>query len=80
MQGLFTKLVNDNIKFLDKETSVFLQIVKNDKKDPDMRKLEKLMRPAGINSAFCQNTFDVAVTHLSNRLENIRLDMLSDGF
>lgn len=80
MQGLFTKLVNNNIKLLDKETSVFLQVVKNDKKNPDMRKLEKSMRPAGINSAFCQNAFDVAVTHLSNRLENIRLDMLSDGF
>lgn len=80
MQNLFTRLVNNDIKLLDKETSVFFQIVKNDKKDPDMRKLEKSMRPAGINSAFCQNAFDIAVTHLSNRLENIRLDMLSDGF
>ncbi|MEI3186684.1 MAG: hypothetical protein V8S27_01295 [Lachnospiraceae bacterium] len=44
-----------------------------------MRQLEKSMRPVGMNSAFCQNAFDIAVTHLSNRLNNIRQDLLSEG-
>ena len=80
MQRLFIKLVNHNIRLLDQETSIFFQIVKNDKKDSQIRRLEKTNRPKGINSAFCQNAFDVAVTHLSNRLDNIRLDMIADGF
>ena len=79
IQLSFTALVNQDIKILEQEKSVFLQIVKNDKKDPDMRQLEKSMRPVGMNSAFCQNAFDIAVTHLSNRLNNIRQDLLSEG-
>ena len=77
MQDSFTALVNRDIRLLAENTSVFLQLVKNDKKDPDMRRLEKSIRPSGLNSAFCQNAFDVAVTHLSNRLNDIRLDMLT---
>lgn len=79
IQSDFTALVNRDIQMLDHSTSVFLQIVKNDRKDPDMRKLERSMRPASVNSAFCQNAFDAAVTHLSNRLDSIRLDMLQEG-
>lgn len=80
MQRTFTALVNEDILALDQTPSVFMQLVKNDKKDPEMRKLEKSVRKSGINSAFCQNAFDCAVTHLSNRLENIRMDLLREGF
>ena len=34
IQLSFTALVNQDIKILEQEKSVFLQIVKNDKKDP----------------------------------------------
>lgn len=79
MVSSFTALVNHDILLLDDNKALFLQIVKNDKKDPDMRVFEKSIRPVGINSAFCQNAFDMAVTHLSNRLDNIRLDLLGEG-
>ncbi len=42
------------------------------RKIPKMRKLEKAIRPEGINSAFCQNAFDAAVVQVSGRLNNIR--------
>ena len=57
MQRSYTDLINCDIELLEKESSILLQLVKNDKKDPDMRKLEKKLRPEGINSAFCQNAF-----------------------
>ena len=41
-----------------------------------MRKLEKTLRVSGYNSAFCQNAFDQAVNHLSNRLDSIRTEMI----
>lgn len=78
MQDSFTKLINRDIQVLNEDHSVLLQIVKNDKKDPDIRRLEKSLRPSGINSAFCQNAFDMAVTHLSNRMDNIRKDMMQE--
>ena len=78
IQDSFTELVNQNIQILSEARSVLLQIVKNDKKDPDMRRLEKSLRPSGINAAFCQNAFDMAVTHLSNRMDNIRKDLMQD--
>lgn len=79
IQASFATLVNKNILILNSRPEIILQLVKNDKKDSDMRALEKSIRPTGINSAFCQNAFDAAVTHLSNRLDNIRLDLLSEG-
>lgn len=44
-----------------------------------MRYLEKSLRGEGVNSAFSQNAFDMAVTYLSNRLDEIRLGLLSEG-
>ena len=41
MQDSFTKLINRDIQVLNEDHSVLLQIVKNDKKDPDIRRLEK---------------------------------------
>lgn len=79
MQRVFTVLVNRDIRRLADDPSVFLQVVKDDKKDPQMRQLEKSMRPERVNSAFCQNAFDMAVTYLSSRLDNIRLDLLAEG-
>ena len=78
MQALFAALVNKDIELLASREDIALQLVKNDKKDSFMRSLEKSMREPGVNSAFCQNAFDVAVTHLSNRLGNIRTDLISD--
>lgn len=80
IQDSFAELVNEDIRMLDQDPSIIMQIVKNDKKDPDMRKLEKSIRKPGLNSAFCQNAFDTAVTHLSNRINDIRIDLLSEGF
>ena len=71
MVSAFTELVNRDIRILDSTPGIFLQLVKNDKKDPEMRKLEKPLRDPGYNSAFCQ-----AVTHLSNRLDSIRTEMI----
>ena len=72
----YTALINRDIDLLEKNPDIVLQLVKNDKKDPQMRKLEKAIRPEGINSAFCQNAFDAAVVQVSGRLNNIRLDLL----
>ena len=77
MVSAFTELVNRDIRLLDSTPGIFLQLVKNDKKDTEMRKLEKTLRVPGYNSAFCQNAFDQAVTHLSNRLDSIRTEMIS---
>lgn len=79
MQDVFTALVNEKILMLDAREDLILQLVKNDKKDTVMRSLEKAARRKGLNSAFCQNAFDMAVTCLSNRLDTIRLDLLSEG-
>lgn len=76
MVSAFTELVNWDIRILDSTRGIFLQLVKNDKKNTEMRKLEKTLRVPGYNSAFCQNAFDQAVTHLSNRLEAIRTEMI----
>lgn len=46
MQASFTALVNRDIRLLEEDVSVFLQLVKNDKKDPDMRRLEKSIHPS----------------------------------
>ena len=75
MQNEFTKMVNEYIRILADNDKFTLQIVKNDKKDSDIRKFEKSIRPEGANAAFSQNAFDMAVTHLSNRMDNIRKDM-----
>lgn len=79
MQAVFTALVNETILMLDARGDLIMQLVKNDKKDTAMRSLEKSARKKGLNSAFCQNAFDMAVTYLSNRLDQIRLDLLSEG-
>ena len=79
MQDFYTALINRDIELLEQNPAIVLQLVKNDKKDPEMRKLEKAIRTEGINSAFCQNAFDAAVVQLSSRLNNIRLDLLSEG-
>lgn len=79
MQAVFTALVNETILMLDARRDLIMQLVKNDKKDTAMRSLEKSARKKGLNSAFCQNAFDMAVTYLSNRLDQIRLNLLSEG-
>lgn len=75
MQNKFTQMVNEYIRLLAENKDFTLQIVKNDKKDGDIRKFEKSICSESANSAFSQNAFDMAVTHLSNRMDNIRQDM-----
>ena len=79
MQTVFTALVNEDIQILSTREDLMMQLVKNDKKDSTMRTLEKTIRRKGLSSVFSQNAFDVAVTHLSNRLDEIRLDLLAEG-
>ena len=75
MQAEFIKLINNYIKALNDNTKITLQLVKSDNKDSQMRAFEKSIRPEKVNASYCQNAFDMAVIHLSNRLDNIRLDM-----
>ena len=79
IQALFLDLVNRDIERIAScEDRFFLQLVKNDKKDSQVRAFEKSCRREGINSAFCQNAFDEAFTKLSNRLNDIRADMMTE--
>lgn len=75
IQKLFTQLVNDNIQGINNCEWMHVQLIKNDKKDPQVRAYEKSIRPKGVNSAFCQAAFDTAFTHLSNRLNTIKDDI-----
>lgn len=75
MQAEFVKLINNYIKALNDNSEVTLQLVKSDNKDSQMRAFEKSIRPEKVNAAYCQNAFDMAMFHLANRLDNIRLDM-----
>lgn len=77
-QKTFLQLVNGDIDILAEREDIYLQLIKNNKKDSELRKLEKNLRPEGLNSAFCQVAFDTAVTHLSNRLDRIRLNMYAE--
>ena len=45
MQNSYIALINRDIELLEKNPDIVLQLVKNDKKDPQMRKLEKAIRP-----------------------------------
>lgn len=78
MQSSFTALVNRDIRLLHGRRDISMQLVKNDHKDSGIRKLEKDCRREGISSAFQQNAFDYAVTHLSNYFNDIRLDMYAE--
>lgn len=78
IQQRYVAMVNDDIKALSLIPGIHMQLIKNDKKDSYIRKLEKQLRPTGVNSAFCQNAFDCAFTKLANRLDSIRLDMFQD--
>ena len=78
IQSIYTALINRDIQLIcNNEDALWMQLIKNDKKDPDVRKFEKACRKEGVNSAFCQNAFDEAFTKLSTRLDNIRLAMIS---
>lgn len=75
MQTEFTKLINRYIRQIYNSNNFILQIVKNDNRDGQITSFEKSIRPDKINAAYSQNAFKIAITHLSNRLDNIRLDM-----
>lgn len=75
MQAEFTKLINLYIRQIYNNNNLTLQIVKDDKRNSQITAFEKNIRPDKINAAYSQNAFKIAITHLSNRLDNIRLDM-----
>lgn len=75
MQAEFTKLINRYIRQIYNNNNLTLQIMKDDKRDSQITAFEKSIRPDKINAAYSQNAFKIAITHLSNRLDNIRLDM-----
>ena len=79
IQSYYTNLVNKDIEILAGRTDLMPELVKNDKKSSNVRALEKAVRPAGVNSAFCQNAFDCAFTKLANRLDTIRIDMYAEN-
>ena len=79
IQLYYTDLVNRDIEILSDRPGLTMELVKNDKKAPVVRALEKSIRPAGVNSAFCQNAFDCAFTKLANRLDTIRIDMYAEN-
>lgn len=80
IQKAFLDTANRYIDILQSNRELLLPILKNDKKDSSLRALEKKLRPKGLNSAFSQNAFDCAVTHLSNRLDSIRIEMLKCAY
>lgn len=75
-EKIYVNTVNKYIELLFTKTTLILPIVLNDKKGSELRAFEKEHR-LKINSAYSQNAFDEAVTKLSNRLDDIRLDMCS---
>ena len=79
IQLYYTDLVNRDIGILSDQPGLTMELVKNDKKASVVRALEKSIRPAGVNSAFCQNAFDCAFTKLANRLDTIRIDMHAEN-
>lgn len=78
IQKLFTDLVNKNIQLLSTQDCFYVQLIKNDKKDSKVRIYEKSVRTPKVNSAFCQAAFDMAFTHLSNRLNAIKDEMYGE--
>ena len=78
IQKKYTDLSNYYIGEISNITNLIVPVIKNDKKSPEVRAKEKELRPKGVNSAFSQNAFDNAVTHLSNRLDAIRIEILND--
>ena len=75
MQIAFTKLVNTCIEGLSKESGITEYLVKNDSRSSKICELKKQLRPEKVNTAYCQNAFDMAFVQLSNRLLNIKQDM-----
>ena len=77
LQTDYTDAVNSYIAILHVRNDCLLQLLKNDKKDSLLRKLEKEYRIKTLTSAYSQNAFDEAVTLLHNRLDNIRKDVIA---
>ena len=71
LQMLYTEAVNHYITLIDANKDLLLQVLKNDKKDGQIRQFEKANRVSYLTSAYAQNAFDEAVTILSNRADNI---------
>ena len=75
MEHKYVEMINFNIDVLTGIPDIHLQLIKNDRKNSYVRRLQKQLRPESINSAFCQNAFDAAFTKLSTRLDAVRLEM-----
>ena len=75
MEHKYVELINFNIDVLTDVPDIHVQLIKNDRKNSYVRRLQKQLRPENINSTFCQNAFDAAFIKLSNRLDAVRLEM-----
>lgn len=80
IQTAYTVGVNRFIALLEATPSLLLPVIKNDKHDGGLRKLEKDNRIESLGCAMSQAVFDDAVTMLSNRYENILMKMRSDRY
>ena len=78
MQIAFANLINNYINQLYNNITLTLQLVKDDKRDSAITAFEKSIRPKSINAAYSQNAFKIAITQLSNRFDNIRIDMCKE--
>lgn len=76
IQKDFTDLVNHYIGIIDGRDELILPVLDNDIKGSALGAFEKTVRVKGVNSAFSQNAFYCAASHLSNRLNDIRLEMM----
>ena len=58
LQADYTDAVNFYISLLSDREDCLLQLLKNSKKDPLLRRLEKESRIKALSSAYSQNAFD----------------------
>lgn len=77
LQQTYTNTVNEYIKSINNNKSIYVQLVNNDKHDSMVRKFEKEIRCKILNCALSQAAFDEAFTMLSNRSINIFTDVRS---
>lgn len=80
IQSAYTDAVNRYIDILINDTVHLVPIIKNSRKDGDLRVLEKANRIEELNSAYSQNAFDEALAKVSQWYNDIRIDMCEDTF
>lgn len=72
IQDTYTAEVNRFIKEISSDPSMFMEVVKGTKTSPVSRAWEKSHRSGNLTSAYSQSAFNMAMDHLTNRMDNIR--------